>query len=58
MKTFSVAAALAAAATTVFALPSPTQELEARASSGLTAITVKGNGTTAGSTNSNWTNSI
>ena len=45
MKTFSVAAALAAASI-VSALPSPTEELVARASSGLTAITVKGNGTT------------
>ncbi|KAH7395957.1 glycoside hydrolase family 72 protein [Cadophora sp. MPI-SDFR-AT-0126] len=42
MKTFSVAAALAAASV-VSALPSPTEELVARASSGLTAITVKGN---------------
>ncbi|KAG4410522.1 beta-glucanosyltransferase, partial [Cadophora malorum] len=42
MKTFSVAAALAAASI-VSALPSPTEELVARASSSLTAITVKGN---------------
>jgi hypothetical protein len=43
MKTFNAVAALAVA-TTVFALPSPTEELVARASSSsLTPITVKGN---------------
>lgn len=41
MKTFTAIAALAAA-TSVYAAPSPTEQLEARASS-LTAITVKGN---------------
>ncbi|KAH9205651.1 1,3-beta-glucanosyltransferase [Leptodontidium sp. 2 PMI_412] len=45
MKSFSAIAALAAAASTVYALPSPTKELDARASSAsLTPITVKGNG--------------
>lgn len=42
MKTFSAIAALAAA-TSVFAAPSPVEELVARASSTLTPITTKGN---------------
>lgn len=58
MKTFSVAAALAAA-TTVFALPSPTEDLVARASSAsLPAITVKGNGTTSENVQQDSTNII
>jgi len=44
MKTFTAIAALAAA-TSVFAAPSPVEELVARASSTLTPITTKGNGT-------------
>lgn len=43
MKTFNAIAALAAASS-VLALPSSTEQLAPRASSGLTAITVKGNG--------------
>jgi hypothetical protein len=42
MKTFNAIAALAAA-TTVFAAPSPTEELVPRASSSLPAVTVEGN---------------
>ena len=44
MKTFNAIAALAAAGS-VFATPTPTEELVARASSTLTPITVQGNGT-------------
>jgi 1,3-beta-glucanosyltransferase GAS5 len=43
MKTFNTLAAVLAAASSVFAAPSPSEELAPRQSS-LTAITVKGNG--------------
>jgi hypothetical protein len=44
MKSFATLAAVLAAASTVYAVPSPSEELRPRQSTSLTPVTVKGNG--------------